>query len=190
LRGEAEAICLIKTILETVSAILIKAADYGESDKLVWLLTAECGVIAARLRGVKKKGAKLKYAAQPFCFGRYQLVKKGGFYTVTGCDVNDGFYSVSVDPDRYMYGCLMLETAYEAARYGGDTGFLAVLLNGLKMLVYSEASPQAALTAYLLDLADKCGYGLRRGDNLSIGYIINHLQNKLQVKFNAYQTLD
>ena len=48
-------------------ALLLRAADYGENDKIVTLLTAEYGKIAAAMKGVKKAGAKLRFAAQPFC---------------------------------------------------------------------------------------------------------------------------
>ena len=81
----------------------------------------------------------------------------------------------------------MLEAAFETARYGGEAdsgGLLAVLLGGLKALVYSGASHKSALTDYLHKLADICGYGLR-GDGISLSAIICHLQNKLQVKFNS-----
>ena len=57
-------------------ALLLRAADYGESDKMVTLLTADRGKIGAALKGVKKAGAKLRFAAQPFCFAEYQRIEK------------------------------------------------------------------------------------------------------------------
>ena len=49
-------------------ALVLRATDYGEYDKMVTLLTAERGKIGAALKGVRRAGAKLKFAAQPFCF--------------------------------------------------------------------------------------------------------------------------
>ncbi len=46
-------------------ALLLRAVDYGENDKMVTLLTAERGKIGVGMKGVKKAGAKLKFAAQP-----------------------------------------------------------------------------------------------------------------------------
>lgn len=37
-------------------ALLLRAADYGENDKIVTLLTAQRGKIAAALKGVKRRG--------------------------------------------------------------------------------------------------------------------------------------
>ena len=47
-------------------ALLLRAVDYGENDRMVTLLTAERGKIAASLKGVRKAGARLRFAAQPF----------------------------------------------------------------------------------------------------------------------------
>ena len=49
-------------------ALLIKSCDYGESDKIITLLTADRGKLTAGMKGVRKAGAKLRFAAQPFCF--------------------------------------------------------------------------------------------------------------------------
>ena len=60
-----------------VNALMLRAADYNENDKILTLLTAENGKITAGAKGVKKAGARLKFAAQPFCFAEYILSKKG-----------------------------------------------------------------------------------------------------------------
>ena len=62
---------------QIVNALMLKAADYNENDKILTLLTAERGRITAGIKGVKKAGAKLKFAAQPFCFAEYVLSRRG-----------------------------------------------------------------------------------------------------------------
>ena len=65
-----------------VNAVMLRASDYNENDKILTLLTAEKGKITAGIKGVKKAAAKLKFAAQPFCFAEYVLSERGGRYTV------------------------------------------------------------------------------------------------------------
>ena len=60
-----------------VNALMIRATDYGENDKILTLLTAERGKISAGIKGVKKAGAKLKFDAQPFCMAEYVLACRG-----------------------------------------------------------------------------------------------------------------
>ena len=49
-------------------ALLLRAVDYGENDRIATLLTAERGKIGAALKGVRKAGAKLRFAAHPIGF--------------------------------------------------------------------------------------------------------------------------
>ena len=59
-----------------VNGVILRAADYNENDKIITLLTAESGKITAAVKGVKKAGAKLRFAAQPFCFAEFVLARR------------------------------------------------------------------------------------------------------------------
>ena len=58
-------------------ALLLRAVDYGENDKIVTLLSADRGKIAARVKGVKKRGAKLRFAASLFVLRSMSLRRAG-----------------------------------------------------------------------------------------------------------------
>ena len=60
-------------MIEKIKALVLRAADFKENDKLLLLYCGEYGKITASIRGVKKPGAKLKFAAEPFCFGEFML---------------------------------------------------------------------------------------------------------------------
>ena len=49
-------------------AVVLKAIDYKDNDKLLTLFSPSLGKITAGIKGVKKPKAKLAFAAQPFCF--------------------------------------------------------------------------------------------------------------------------
>ena len=84
-----------------VNALMLRAADYNENDKILTLLTAENGKITAGIKGVKKAGAKLKFAAQPFCFAEYILSKKGDKYTVINASETESFYDLRTDINKF-----------------------------------------------------------------------------------------
>ena len=52
----------------TEDALVIRTANYGENDRMITLLSAGRGKFGAAMKGVRKAGAKLNFAAQPFCF--------------------------------------------------------------------------------------------------------------------------
>ena len=54
-----------------VNALVIKAVDYKDNDRILTLYSLEKGKITAGIKGVKKAGAKLKFASEPFCFSEY-----------------------------------------------------------------------------------------------------------------------
>ena len=78
-------------------ALVLRAADWGEYDKIVTLFTAERGKLSAALKGVKRAGAKLRFAAQPFCFAEFVFAEKSGRNTVISASVHDGFYALRED---------------------------------------------------------------------------------------------
>ena len=92
-----------------VRGIVIKASDYKDDDKLIRLYTLEQGKTGAVMRGVKKANAKLKIPAQVFCFGEYLLNGRGSLPTVTGCTVEESFFSLASDPDKFAAAASVME---------------------------------------------------------------------------------
>ena len=53
---------------EKLNALMLRGVDYKDNDKMLTLYSLERGLVSAGIKGVKKAGAKLKFASQPFCF--------------------------------------------------------------------------------------------------------------------------
>ena len=102
-----------------VSGVAVGAEDYREADRIVRILTPDRGVIRAVMRGVKKEKAKLKFAAMPFAFCEYSLMKRGAYYTVKTASPIESLFGVTRSPDAYLSGSVMLEAAAEAAKKRG-----------------------------------------------------------------------
>lgn len=90
---------------------MIRAVDYGENDKILTLLTAERGKLTAGIKGVKKAGAKLKFAAQPFCLAEYVLTGRGGRYTVIQACEGESFYDLRCDINKFYAASALCEAA-------------------------------------------------------------------------------
>lgn len=102
-----------------VNALMLRATDYNENDKILTLLTCENGKITAGIKGVKKSGAKLKFAAQPFCFAEYVLAERGGRYTVINATECESFYDLRTDINKFYAASAVSEAAC-ALTYEGD----------------------------------------------------------------------
>ncbi len=143
---------------ENYTAILIKATDYRESDKLVRLFTVEGGIITAVMKGVKKQNAKLKFGAQPFAFCEYNIVSGKGFDTVAGCVQIEDLFALTRDIDKFMCASVMLEACDRAVSELPDPLAFVLLLKSLKELLYGAASPTLVLIKLLQTLVLRGGY--------------------------------
>lgn len=142
-----------------VNAITLRATDYGENDKILTLLTAERGRITAGIKGVKKANAKLKFAAQPFCFAEYILAERGGRYTVTQASECESFYELRTDVDKYYAACAVCEAVIALTSEGGDgTELFPVCIKAFRDALVGDH--KTALVAFLLDAISASGYGV------------------------------
>lgn len=141
-------------------ALLLRSADYGENDKIVTLLTADRGKIAAAMKGVKKAGAKLRFAAQPFCFAEYVLAERGGRRTVISASLHDGFFALRESITAFYAASTVAEASDKLVFEGMDGGELLICaVSALKALC--EGDPSPALLQFLLNALRIAGYPLR-----------------------------
>lgn len=142
-------------------ALCISASDYGESDRLLVLVTSEIGKTVARIKSVRTPKSKLKVAASPLCFGEYILNEKGGRYTVIGASPENNFFNCWSDIDR---NCAAL-TVTEALDKFTETGVnaseeLALALRALFAIDGGDAYPYLYSSAFLVKLMPFVGIDL------------------------------
>lgn len=142
-----------------VNALMLRATDYLENDKILTLLSAERGKITAGIIGVKKAGAKLKFAAQPFCFAEYVLAERGGRYTVTQASESESFYELRTDVNKFYAACAVCEAAI-ALTYEGD-GNSEIFADCVRTLSSMCGGDEAlTLIGFLLSVLRRSGYGV------------------------------
>jgi len=140
-------------------AIVLRSTVYKENDKLLTLFSLEHGKLVASIKGVLKPKAKLAYASQPFCFGEFDLVGRGGFYTVTGCESADLFFDITKDVERFYYGATLLEVCDIVVKEDEpNVPLFLELLKALKLLAYDKCEPLAVVNKFLIDSLKLCGY--------------------------------
>ena len=141
---------------------MLRAADYLENDKILTLLTAERGRLTVGIKGVKKAGAKLKFAAQPFCFAEYILAERGGRYTVIQASECESFYELRADVEKYYAACAVCETALALTYEGdGESGLFSDCVKALSAMCAGDCPSE--LISFLLTVLKMVGYGINTG---------------------------
>ena len=145
----------------TLNAINLKSKDYGENDKMCTLYSVELGKFSAVFKGVKKASAKLKFAAQPFCFGEYTLATGKGGYIVTGCVSNSQFFEISSDIDKFYTGCSILECVEHcSAENAKNPALFLLILKTLTSLNFSDDLSEKFLVYFIINAVKISGYKL------------------------------
>ncbi len=146
--------------IHTYSAIVLSAYDYKDYDKTITLFTPDAGILKATVKGVRKSGAKLKFAAIPFNFGNYTLSEKKGFYTVTGCEQISDMSMAMAETERYICGSIISELS-ESMITEADLGSFYLCMRTLKAMIFDGVQPMLATLKYILELWINSGYSGR-----------------------------
>jgi DNA repair protein RecO (recombination protein O) len=149
----------------TTEALVLRAVDLGESDRVVHLLTPETGRIAAIAKGARRSTKRFPGTLDFFNQLQVQLEHRRGAAQLARLEharLIRAFHGLRESPGRFALGCYLLELLDRLAPEGGRRGDLAALyrfaldaLGAIDML-----APDARLRA-LLELRLLAAVGLR-----------------------------
>lgn len=145
---------------EKISGLVLGGINLSENDKLLTLFTLEQGTISAKIKGVKKTSAKLKFAGEPFCFAEFIILKKGAYNTIINASLIDSFYPVREDIKKLYSASVVLEFIKKFAKENivSHELFLSAI-STLKDIAYGD-NYLKSLVAFLLTGLSLSGYGL------------------------------
>lgn len=146
---------------EKLSGIVVSSVSYGESDKILGVLTLEKGVVSAICKGVKKAGAKLKFASEPFCFAEFLFSVRQNRRVVTGASLIDSFYPLRESVNKLYAASCVLEFAKRFEKENiVSPGLFLDAVDCLKNLAYKTGGEAAYLVRFYLSALKKAGFGL------------------------------
>ena len=145
---------------EKLSGIVLGGINFGDNDKILKIFTLEKGVVSAKIKGVKKAGAKLKFAAEPFSFVEFIFSARGDLYTVIGASLIDSFYPIRENVEKYFCAGVIVEFIkkfYKENIQSAQAFFSAI--EGLKQIAYGD-DHLSALAKYLCLALKEAGFAL------------------------------
>ena len=142
-----------------LKGLVLRAADYQESSKVLTVLTDSLGKITVSAKGALRKNSRIAAASQPFAYAEMTLSESRERYYLNEASTISLFPGVTADIRSYALGAYFLELLDAACPEGEDCpGELALGLNALWLLSEGKKSPDLVKAACELRLMSQLGY--------------------------------
>ncbi|MFJ7735347.1 DNA repair protein RecO [Lysinibacillus sp. NPDC097287] len=116
-------------------AIVLKARAYGESNKIVTLLTREAGKVATMARGAKKPSSRLASVTQPFTYGMFMVQHHTGMGTLQQGEHLNSMRHIREDIIATAYASYIMELIERVVEEGKPEPYaFDVLLHSLQAI--------------------------------------------------------
>lgn len=147
-------------------ALVLRRTNYGESDRILNLLTPE-GKIAAVARGVRKEKSRLAGSIELFSIADVVIHQgKSKFATLTSAKMSQFFGNILSDLPALELAALMMKKVERATEQVSSPEYFSLLVQGLDGL-NRQLNHELVQTWFLLNLA-RIG-----GEELNLIYDIN-----------------
>lgn len=142
-------------------AIVLRRTNYGESDRILQLLTADGHKISAMARGVRKEKSKLAGAVELFSLTQVTLhTGKSELSTLTSARLNTFFGDILTDYDRLQFGYEVLKKIGRLSEHTHEPLLYDVTLTALQSLNQLSIDLRIVRSWFYLQVADISGHGL------------------------------
>lgn len=119
----------------TTSAIVLSRINFGESDKIITVITPEYGTLSLLARGVRKVKSKLAGGIELFSVSNISFIKgKNDISTLVSTRLQTHFHHIVTDIDRTMTGYDILKFLKSATKESSDPDYYRLLLQTLTYL--------------------------------------------------------
>nr|WP_084671879.1 DNA repair protein RecO [Hathewaya proteolytica] len=172
--------------LTTTRAVIIKAVDYREYDKLVTLYTEKLGKINAIAKGAKRKNSKFTSTTSSFCYGEYVLYKGKGMYLLNEASTINSFQDFLNALSTIAYGSYLNELIDIGVVEGEpEYGLFKDLVTSYYFISNNAVDKDLLMRAFEIKFLSYIGYGLNFGSCVSCGKEIK-TSNFLDLNSNGF----
>ena len=143
-----------------LKGLVLRAADYQESSRILTVLTDSRGKITVSAKGALRRSSRIAAASQPFAYAEMTLSESRARYYLNEASTISLFPGLAADVEAYALGAYFLELLDAACPEGEETaaGELALGLNALWLLSEGKKSPALVKAAFEIRLMSQLGY--------------------------------
>ena len=118
----------------TTMGVILREHD-RDDDRVLTILTEDCGVITAYARGAKKLRGRLLSGTELLCCSRFVLFKYRDRYQVDSAETERNFFGLRTDVEKLALAAYLAQLCSQLAPAEEPAGeFLRLTLNALYLL--------------------------------------------------------
>lgn len=143
---------------QRVEAIVLRHADWGEADRLLWLFTRELGKLRVVAKGVRKPRSRKAGHLEPFTRASLQLAWGREMHIVTQAEAINPNMVLRDDLVRMGYAAYVVELLDRFTYEEGESQALYRLLAETLDRLNEESDPAFAVRYYEVRLLEQVGF--------------------------------
>ena len=107
----------MKIRIETFEGIILSETNYGESSKILNVLTDKYGLIGIMSKGCRKMKSKLRGVSRKLIYGKFNVYyKEQGVSTLISIDIINSFSKTLMDLEKISYASYILDLTTQVVR--------------------------------------------------------------------------
>lgn len=115
-----------------VEGIVIKERPYGETSKIVDIVTSNYGIIGCLCKGARTLKSDLRSISTKLTYGKFIIYyKEGKLSILSSCDVIDNFKNIKKDINSISYASYLLELTEQVLKQTSNSEILPLLISAL-----------------------------------------------------------
>jgi DNA repair protein RecO len=147
--------------------------NYGETDRILTVITKEAGKLRLMAKGVRKSTSKLAGGIELFSESDIQYIKgRGEIDTLVSTRIKKHFGKITENLARTQAGYEMINAIDHLSEHAHEENFYDLLSTGLEQLNSKTLSTELILCVFYMHVLEMTGHGLNLvkdiyGDNFS-----------------------
>ena len=119
-------------MITKIEGIVINERAYGETSKIINLITKEYGVIGVLAKGAYKIKSEFRSVTGKMTYGYFYLhYKEGKLSTLTSVDVIDNFKNIKTDINKISFASFLLDLSSQVIKQNNNSGVYELLVASL-----------------------------------------------------------
>ncbi len=141
------------------NGIVIKQADFGEGDRMLWIFTEDFGIIKAVGRGARKLKSKSGSSSQFLCYGEFDFFCGGDIWNINSFSPKEAFEPLQFDFKKLALCNYFAELCLIFLDYSNpDKMVLRLFLNVLFACAYREIDLKVIKLVFELKIMTFSGF--------------------------------